>query len=334
MARLTPLWMQGNVAGYPATLDRRLLGALWPNGGVTGMAVTAAGASMNLNIAIGAAAVPDATVTGAAYLCPSDAVESVTLAAAPPSGQDRIDVVTVQPREGANIDWIVNVVQGTASATPVAPTVPAGQLALAQVRVTGGSASVSQAQITDLRGGGLTGSGAPSTPLAAGAALSSYTDPSGRVWVAKGGVNGGAWRRAVDALHVRCWRNGAFNVGNTPLTMDATTAADDPYGLWSTASGTLVVPVPGLWLVNARMGVTPSAAGTWAMMFLIRTGSASTSLAGPTAHAASTAGLGAPVNTSLRCAVGDVLSFSMNGSGTGATNPSNTYATLDYIGNG
>lgn len=152
MTRYTPLWLQqGN---YPASVDRALIGALWPNGGVSGMAVTA-GTGMTVNVASGRAAVPTVNGTGT-VLCSSDAVEVATLTAAPPGGQNRYDLVTVQPRGndldgGANNDWILNVVTGTAAASPTVPTVPAGQLALAQVYVPGGSASVTPANIVDLR---------------------------------------------------------------------------------------------------------------------------------------------------------------------------------------
>jgi hypothetical protein len=149
MTRYTPLWLQqGN---YPASVDRALIGGLYPNGGYTGMAVTPATA-MTLNIAAGRAAVPTANGTGS-VLCWSDAVEQVTLTAAPPGGQNRYDLVTVQPRGndldgGANNDWIFNVVTGTAAASPTVPSVPAGQLAVVQVYVPGGSASINTSAIT------------------------------------------------------------------------------------------------------------------------------------------------------------------------------------------
>jgi hypothetical protein len=114
---------------------------------------------MVLNVTSGQAAVPTQNNTGST-LCTSDAVEQVTISAAPGSGTNRIDLVTVHPRGndldgGQNNDFIMDVIVGTAAATPVAPAVPAGQLALAQVYVTGGSASIITGNITDMRPGNL-----------------------------------------------------------------------------------------------------------------------------------------------------------------------------------
>jgi hypothetical protein len=157
MARLTPLWLQNGA--FPASVDRRLIGALWPAGGVTGMAPTVVTGTMQIQIATGVAAVPDSRVIGAAYLCSSDAPENVTLAPAPPSGQDRIDLVVVRPRDsaytGADNDWILDPIAGIPSANPAVPAVPAGTIAIAQQRVVGGAAVIVAANLVDRRGGGL-----------------------------------------------------------------------------------------------------------------------------------------------------------------------------------
>jgi hypothetical protein len=151
--RLPPLWMQGG--SYRALEDRRLIGALWPAGGFSGMAPTVVTGTMDISIAQGVAVVPDNFVVGASYLCASDAPEVVELAQAPPSGQDRIDLVCVQFRDsqnsGANNDWIFQPIQGTPSANPVVPPVPAGMFPVAQQRVVGGSAFITAANLTDRR---------------------------------------------------------------------------------------------------------------------------------------------------------------------------------------
>jgi len=152
MTRLTPQWLQNG--NYPASADRRLIGAIWPRGMVSGMATTA-GAGMAVNVAAGQAAVPTPNNTGTT-LCTSDASESVTIPTAPASGLNRIDIVTVHPRGndldgGSNDDWIFDVISGVAAATPVAPAVPAGQLQVAQVTVPGGAGSIVAGNITDVR---------------------------------------------------------------------------------------------------------------------------------------------------------------------------------------
>ena len=156
MTRYTPLWLQPG--SYPASLDRRLIAALWPGPASSGGAVTVASA-MTLNVAALTAAVPSPNSSGST-LCYSDATEQVTLPAAPASGSNRIDLVTVHPRGndldgGVNNDWIVDSVQGAVAASPAVPATPAGQLALAQIYIPGGSAAVTAGNITDVRPGGL-----------------------------------------------------------------------------------------------------------------------------------------------------------------------------------
>jgi hypothetical protein len=133
------------------------MAALYPAAAVSGCAVSPQSA-MVLNIAAGQVAVP----TGSPYetvLCTSTAVENVTLDPAPASGTNRIDLVVATARSadwgGANEDFIFQKVNGTQAATPVAPAVPAQSVALAQVYVAGGSASVTAGNITDRRPGVL-----------------------------------------------------------------------------------------------------------------------------------------------------------------------------------
>jgi len=157
MTRYTPLWEQAG--SYAAGIDRRLLSALWPAAATTGLAVTAT-SGMVLAIAPGTAAVPSSNNTGS-LLCVSDAIENVTLTAAPAAGNSRIDIVYVQPRAndidgGPNNDFIFAAVAGAAATgTPTPPTLPAGALALANVAVGGGVAAIVAANITDQRPGNL-----------------------------------------------------------------------------------------------------------------------------------------------------------------------------------
>jgi hypothetical protein len=113
---------------------------------------------MVLNIAAGQVAVPVGLLQS--VLCTSTAVETVTLDPAPPSGTNRIDLVVCEARSadwgGANEDFIFTKVNGAQASSPVAPAVPAQSVAIAQVYVAGGSASVTAANITDRRGAGLT----------------------------------------------------------------------------------------------------------------------------------------------------------------------------------
>jgi hypothetical protein len=143
---------------YSAAYDRDVLGALWPAPASSGCAVTTS-SGMVLNVASGRVAVPTQNNTGST-LCSSDAVEQVTIPAAPPSGQNRYDLVICRPRGndldgGTNNDFIFDVVAGTPAATPTIPATPAGTVVLAQVYVPGGSAAVTQANIADVRPGAM-----------------------------------------------------------------------------------------------------------------------------------------------------------------------------------
>jgi len=157
MTRYAPLWEQAG--SYAAGVDRRLLSALWPAAVVSGMQVTAT-SGMVLAVAPGSAAVPTVNNTGS-VLCVSDAIENVTLTAAPAAGNSRIDVVYVQPRGGdldggVNNDFVFAAAAGTpAPSAPAVPAIPSGALALANVAVGGGVSGIVAGNITDQRTGGL-----------------------------------------------------------------------------------------------------------------------------------------------------------------------------------
>ncbi|WP_341913297.1 hypothetical protein [Ferrovibrio terrae] len=72
--------------------------------------------------------------------------QQVTPAFMAPSGNPRIDRIVVDQRTG-----MLTVVAGTAAATPSAPTVPAGKIPVAQVRLEPGVTGINDAMITDER---------------------------------------------------------------------------------------------------------------------------------------------------------------------------------------
>ena len=175
MARLSPQWLQAD--SYPGAADRQLITALWPAAASKGCAVSA-GSGMAVNVAGGQVAVPASD--GTTVLCTSTAVEVVTLDPAPASGTNRIDLVICQARStefgGTNEDFVFAKVNGAQASSPVAPAVPVNAVALAQVYVPGGSANVTAANITDLRG--------PST--AADKTIAARMYPTGQTVLANG----------------------------------------------------------------------------------------------------------------------------------------------------
>jgi len=156
MTRYTPLWLQAG--DYPALLDRQLIAALYPDARTLGLAVKPAGAGMDVTVDPGTLATPTANATGS-VLAYSDALETVGIQPAPPTGTDRMDIVYAYPR-GADLDGgtfndlVFLVAQGTESPPPAqAPTasVPPGAVALAALTIHGGAASITAADISDWR---------------------------------------------------------------------------------------------------------------------------------------------------------------------------------------
>jgi hypothetical protein len=150
-------------------VDRRLIGALWPTGRSTGAAVTPTGTGMSVQAAPGSVAVPAPNQTGS-VLCAWDAPEVVNLNPSPPAGTNRIDLIVCQANgqdiDGGTVDAFVITFTAGADApagSEVAPAVPAGAVALAQVSVKGGAAAIVAGDITDARPGNLA---VPPTPFA------------------------------------------------------------------------------------------------------------------------------------------------------------------------
>jgi hypothetical protein len=303
---------------YRALEDRRLLGALWPNGGVQGMAPSVEVGTMNIQLGQGVAAVPDVRAVGGAYLCASDAPESVTLPQAPPALTDRIDLVIVRPRDsafgGSDNDWIFDVEAGAPGANPIVPAVPLGTIPIAQQRVVGGSAFIAAANLVDRRGVLLSPSNEPPTTSAA---LVSRVDAMGERWVARAGANGGAWRRARDVLVARWYRQAALPLatGLTALALD--TAANDDYGLYVPASVGFIAPITGFYDVLAHFSANSTAVGqSWRIVPYLN-GVINVNIYSPSSQATGQT-LGVDVSMIVRMNAGEV--FALNGVATAALN--------------
>lgn len=266
MTRYTPQWLQAG--SYAASQDRRLIGALWPAPASSGCLVQPS-SGMQVAVSSGQVAAPASNATGS-VLCTSDANEFVTIGAAPPSGQDRVDLIVCQPRGqdldgGSNNDFVFVDVQGTpaTSGSAVAPAVPAGAVALARILIPGGSASIAAGNITDLRPFGLSmaGAGALPPPVTTGSTIQSFTAADGEIWVAKNGVNGGAWRKARDVLISRWYRNAALGLTVAGATVVLDAVHRDTYGLYSAAG--FAAPVAGWYTCMFQCGAAATGSGQW-----------------------------------------------------------------------
>jgi hypothetical protein len=134
------------------------LGTLWPASGSTGGAAITVANTMQVSIAPGTAAVALGTAGALTQLCRWDAAEVVTLAAAPPAGSSRTDLVVLQVRDntldsGGNNDFIFQAIAG-AGGTPgpgAVPAVPNNAYAVAQLTIPGGAANLNGVTVVDRR---------------------------------------------------------------------------------------------------------------------------------------------------------------------------------------
>lgn len=155
--RTPPSWLQNG--SHPAENDRLSMQALYATTGIIGtssLAVTQNGTpNMSVNIAAGWAAIlGTSTSTQGVYVAYNDATANAAIATAP-SVNSRIDLVCLTVSDayysGTLNQVAVNVVTGTAAASPTVPATPANSIALAQIAVGTNVTSIVTANITDLR---------------------------------------------------------------------------------------------------------------------------------------------------------------------------------------
>lgn len=153
-----PSYAQGEC--YTAQQDRMLWASLICEPGVSGpddLAVSATPQPLQVRVAGGTAFVHGATTDdqGVYHVVNTG---SVTLTLNDPDvTDDRIDLIVArvydaQYDEGEVSEWRIEVVQGSPSPAPSAPAVEGSAIPLASVVVHAGSTTISQADVTDLRG--------------------------------------------------------------------------------------------------------------------------------------------------------------------------------------
>lgn len=125
-------------------------GGVFPGGGA--MAVSA-GSGMSVVVAAGYCCVPNSTsALQGGYRTGTMTSAALTLAAADPTNwRNDLICVTVNDLGTSSSAAVVQVVTGTPSASPVLPSLPANSISLAFVQVPAGSASVTTANVGDLR---------------------------------------------------------------------------------------------------------------------------------------------------------------------------------------
>jgi hypothetical protein len=342
-----PNWLQA--LSYSANIDRYLIDAAWGQSGVlAGLAVSqrAAGANMSVDVAAGQAVVAGTDAANqASYLVRLLAAYNVPVAAAPPAGQTRIDLIVAAVNDPAatgtgTAGWGFSDVQGVpASSNPDVPATPASSVVLAQVTVAAGTASITGALITDRRT--ILARLNRAFPAVTGAGVNTYVDPFGDTWVAKAGVRGGAWLRPDDVLHARVFQNGAFASSASPpsqIVYDTVAFGSDPYGLYSTGTGQFTCPLAGVYAVTAKLALTATAAGQWAGMLAVtkRAGVLSQQVDGGYMQVSTAITIHALVHTVFLVAANDTLQAYLDNSTVlnGVPGAVTCWANFDYLGTG
>lgn len=221
---------------HTALGDREVLASLICTEGVAlgaegggDLAVTqrGAGANMSVDVASGNAFIEGTNVTWQGmYHVSNDATKNVVIPAAN-STDDRIDIIVAQVRDaqysGVVNNWEARAVSGTASPSPMAPTLPANSLLLATILVQNGVTTITNADITDERvyAGTCSGSGVLLDTLVftAGGTFTKGDYPSAAAVevevLASGGGGGGA--AAGDQSVGAGGGSGAYTRGIVPV---------------------------------------------------------------------------------------------------------------------
>jgi hypothetical protein len=179
-------------------------------------------------------------------------------------------------------------------------------------------------------------SGTPA-PLAAGAGFTSYTDPAGDVWVAKGGVNGGAWRRARDVLNGKVARGAVYSipVNSSPVAIPFDTVVKDPFAMWTAGSLRWTIPLTGRYASNVLAYAQATATAQLVAVAQMRNGA---TLGGVNVQASMAGALNPNVAMIVDLVAGDTL-YPQISAYPGALSSqwadvTTTWMTLDYLGTG
>lgn len=221
------LWLENLT--YSATDMRRLITSVFNTPGIlhTGdlaVAQHAAGANMSVDVAAGSAIIAGSSVSGQGnYQFTSDGTVNVTIAAAPGTGNSRIDLIVAKIQDvdtdgGSTNAASIVAVTGTAASTgsQVAPSAPANSLILATVAVGPSVTTILTANIANK----------------AGTAGSGRAIPAGRI------VQSSPQTIAPEAILTHFTQD--YAVGG--MVTQATTG-----------SGELIVPVAGIYPVKAQL---------------------------------------------------------------------------------
>lgn len=155
--RTPPSWEQN--ASHPAENDRLTTQALWATTGIINSAsleVTPnSPVGMSVVVAEGWAAVVGTTQPDmGTYVAYNDAAVTLTITTANPSNP-RVDLICLTINDsyysGSTDNVVFQVIAGTPAGSPVAPSLPANSISLAEVTVPAATTTITSGNITDTR---------------------------------------------------------------------------------------------------------------------------------------------------------------------------------------
>jgi hypothetical protein len=167
----------------------------------------------------------------------------------------------------------------------------------------------------------------PQTPPASG--FNSFTDASGEVWIS---LNGSAWKKARDVLHVGVARNATFNIPTTAAAISYDTIVSDPYSIYNAGTTRFTLPIAGIYLVTAELTANMTT-GQWVHQSVYKNG---TNVADFSFNAFGAVWGTVPMAYSLKAIAGDYLQMFGVASAVIATIAGTiyTFCNVDYLGTG
>jgi hypothetical protein len=165
--------------------------------------------------------------------------------------------------------------------------------------------------------------------------IQSFIDVYGDMWVAKPGVNGGAWRKARDVLHAVIYRNAAWSSGST-IVVAFDTVLRDTYGMFS--SNGYLIPVAGWYRIQGTCNGNVTAVSQYMIAYIYGGPSAGTQLSSANVTDPLTGG-GCACRTwaDTYCNAGDLIQLRMYQAGypiNAQVGQANTRLEISFTGTG
>jgi hypothetical protein len=175
-------------------------------------------------------------------------------------------------------------------------------------------------------------------PLTSGSGIQTYTDPTGELWVAANGVNGGVYRRARDVMHAKWYRNAGYNTATALQAFNWDAMVSDPYSLFQGSGSSYInLPFAAWWRICMHISVAATAVGQIVTASLIAP-TVGGNLAYATAHAGAAGNVSPTADTVFITSAAAQIQTQYAGSvvlaGYMAQGGAGNFCTVDFVGTG